>query len=259
MIDALAVDRWSVQLDGWLHRASAPAKLSAGLAIILALVVSTRALPLAVVYAALLVGLVTSRVPPLPLLGLSLLPVALSGLFAITRLGTTWESAAVILEKGAISSLALLLLVSTTPSAQLFRLIRRLMPDVTADILYLAYRSLFVLIGRATAAVEALRLRSARASFIGRVRRNGMVAALTVLRATELATDQYAAMRIRGYPGPLGAMGALWHPRADLFLIASTAAVLAVALLGVTTIGDAFWLPFVPLLVAVALLVSSRR
>jgi hypothetical protein len=34
------------------------------------------------------------------------------------------------------------------------------MPAVTADILYLAYRLLFVLIGRATAAAAALRLRS---------------------------------------------------------------------------------------------------
>ena len=52
--------------------------------------------------------------------------------------------------------------------------------------------------GRALAAREALRLRGGRLSPVARLQRNALVGALSVLRASELAADQYAAMRMRG-------------------------------------------------------------
>ncbi|MPZ16065.1 MAG: hypothetical protein GEU73_16865, partial [Chloroflexi bacterium] len=128
MIDTLAIDRWSSTGDSWLHRASAPAKLAAALGIVGALVVSREAAPLGFVYAVLLGVLLTSRLPVLAVLALSLLPVSMSAVFAITRLGTTWESALVIVEKGAITSLTLLLLVSSTPATHLFAVMWRAMP-----------------------------------------------------------------------------------------------------------------------------------
>lgn len=258
MIDILAIDRWSASGDGWLHRASAPAKMGVALAFVGALIVSSQAVPLAVLYAALVAALLTSRLPALPVLGLSLLPVAMSALFALTRLGTTWESALVIVEKGAITSLALLLVVATTPAPELFRAARRLMPATLADILFLAYRSIFILLGRALAAREALRLRASRVSILRQLRRNALVGALAVLRATELASEQYAAMRLRGYPGHHGAASLPWGPRSDLPLIVGAGVtVVAGAVLG-GQVGPAALLPLVPLLVVPAFLVRGN-
>jgi energy-coupling factor transporter transmembrane protein EcfT len=123
----------------------------------------------------------------------------MSLVFAVTRLGGTWESAIAIVEKGAITSLVLLLLVASTPATELFRVLRRALPRTLAEILFLGYRSIFILLGRTVAAREALRLRGGRLSPTHRLRRNALVGALAVLRASELAADQYAAMRLRGF------------------------------------------------------------
>jgi len=231
MIDLLAIDRWAARGDGWLHRVSAPAKLGVALAFIGALVVTPEAGPLAVLYAALVIALCTSRLPILPVLGLSLLPVLMSGAFAVTRVGTTWESALVIVEKGGISSLTLLLVVCTTPSTELFRALRRVMPTVLADMLFLAYRSIFILLSRALAARDALRLRGGKVGRLRRLQRGGLIGALSVLRATELASDQYAAMRLRGYPGMRRTAPLSWRPAPDLAVLAGTALLLAITLL----------------------------
>ena len=198
MIDVLAIDRWSTRGRGWLHRAPTGAKLAAVGACIGVLVVSRDLAVLAVLYSGLLVALFTSGLPVRPVLLLSALPVAMSAIFAITRLGGTWESAIVIVAKGAITSLALLLLVGTTPATELFAALRRVMPRTLADMVFLGYRSIFILLGRAVAAREAIRLRSPRLSPVEGLRQNATVGALAVLRATELAADQYAAMRLRG-------------------------------------------------------------
>jgi energy-coupling factor transporter transmembrane protein EcfT len=198
VIDVLAIDRWSSRDRGWLHRAPARAKLAAVAACIGALVVSRDVAVLGVIYAGLLAALLTSGLPIRPVLALSALPVAMSAVFAMTRLGGTWESAIAIVEKGAITSLVLLLLVGTTPATELFTLLRRIMPRTLADMLFLGYRSIFILVARSLAAREAIRLRSPRLSLVAGLRRNAVVGALAVLRASELAADQYAAMRLRG-------------------------------------------------------------
>src|SRR4030095_2009101 len=94
-------------------------------------------------------ALISTRLPVAPLLGLAVAPVMMSALFALTRLGSTWESAIVIVEKGFITSMALLLLVSTTPQTDLFRVLRRVLPRVLADMLLLGYRAVFILLRRA--------------------------------------------------------------------------------------------------------------
>lgn len=202
MIDVLAIDRWSATGRGWLHRAPPPVKVAA-LGIVVGVLVAVRGVvPLAVLYGALLVALGTSGLPRLRVLGLSLLPVAMSGIFALTRAGLGWEPALVIVLKGAITSLGMLLLVCTTPHTALLRLGRRWLPATLADLLFLGYRALFVVLGRALAAREALRLRGGRVPWAARLRRGGLIGALAVLRATELATEQYAALRLRAQTPP---------------------------------------------------------
>jgi cobalt/nickel transport system permease protein len=254
-MDVLAIDRWSTHGTSGLHRASAGVKVAAVLALVATLVVTTNPSALGLIYVGLLVALVVTRLPALPLLGLSVAPVVLSGVFALTRLGTTWESAIVIVEKGAISSLSLLLLVSSTPAPALFRVIRRSMPVLLGDILYLAYRSVFVLLERVLAARDALRLRGGRASAVERVRRTTVIGSLAVLRATELAGDQYAAMRLRGYPGERWSLETRVDGRADLLLLAATGMIVFAAL-SLSPGEPGRYLAFLPLLFG--LLVRGR-
>src|SRR5579871_3007667 len=229
MIDVLAIDRWAVSGDSWLHRASAPAKLVVVAACIGALVASRNPFSLGLVYAALLATLLTSRLPVRSLLGLSFVPVVMSALFALTRLSGGWEAAPTIIEKGAITSLTMLLLAASTSPTELFRLLRRVLPVLLADLILLAYRSIFILLERALDARSALRLRSARLPWTVRLRRNALIVGVTLLRANELAADQYAAMRLRGYPG-VTQRALTWRWGADLPLLAGAALILGVAL-----------------------------
>ncbi|HEU5318871.1 MAG TPA: CbiQ family ECF transporter T component [Chloroflexota bacterium] len=196
MIDVLAIDRWAGTGRGPLHRLAPAVKLGAVGAIVVFLVLVRAPAPLAALYAGLLLALATSGLPAWRVLALSLLPVVMSAVFAISRAGG-WETALAVILKGAITSLTMLLLVSTTPHTALLRSARRVLPGVLADMLFLGYRALFVLVGRALAAREAVRLRGTRVPWHARLRRGGLVGGLAVLRATELATEQYAALRLR--------------------------------------------------------------
>jgi len=143
----------------------------------------------------------------------------------------------------------LLLLVASTPAPELFRVARRLMPATLADILFLAYRSLFILLERALAAREAVRLRGSGSSWLQRLRRNSLVGGLSVLRATELASEQYAAIRLRGYPGSRAAAAVPWRSAPDSLLLAGGALALAAALIAAGPTDPAMLLVFVPLVV----------
>jgi cobalt/nickel transport system permease protein len=232
VIDLLALDRWSSQGTSWLHRASAAAKLGAVLICIGFLIVSRDPFGLALVCAALGAALISTRLPVAPLLGLAVAPVMMSALFAITRLGGTWESAIVIVEKGFITSMALLLLVSTTPQTDLFRVLRRVLPRTLADMLLLGYRAVFILLRRALEARAAVRLRSGSLAWPQRLRRNALIGGLALLHATELAEAQYAAMRLRGYPGPAPAWALHVRPAIDIPLLLGVAATVTLALSG---------------------------
>lgn len=201
MIDLLAIDRWSATGNGWLHRLPPAAKLTAVALGVVFLVAIRDARPLAGLYGVLLVVLASSGLPPFRVLGLSLLPVMMSGVFAISRASGGWDDAAAVVLKGAITSLTMLLLVCSTPHTTLLRLARRVLPGVLADMLFLGYRSIFTLLGRALQARDAVRLRGAPAPWHVRLRRGGLIGALSVLRATELATEQYAALRLRSPAG----------------------------------------------------------
>ena len=226
MIDVLAIDRWSSQRRGWLHRASAPAKLVAVAACIAILIASRDVAVLALVYASLLATLVTSGLPVRPLLVLSAIPLTMSALFALTRLGGTWASAVAIMEKGAITSLLLLLLVASTPAVDLLSVVRRVIPRTLAEILFLGYRSIFILVARVLAAREAVRLRSGHMPLPAQLRRNALVGALAVLRASELASEQYAAMRLRGL-GAAPGLARARSPGADATVVTAGAILVA--------------------------------
>lgn len=200
MIDPLALDRWAATGRDWLHRLPAGVKLGAVAGVIALLVATQQVTILVSVYALLLLVLLTARLPLL-LLALSVLPVIMSGVFAISRFGAGWEALAAIVLKGAISSLMMLMLAASTPHTQLLRLARRVLPNTLADMLYLGYRSLFIILSRGLAARDAVRLRGGPAPIARRLHRGAVVGALAVLRATELASDQYAALQLRSGSG----------------------------------------------------------
>jgi energy-coupling factor transporter transmembrane protein EcfT len=212
------LDRWAAGGTSWLHRASPLAKwlILAG-AIGLAILGATP-WPLLAGYAVLAVAAATCRLPLGSLLLVSLLPVPLVGLYALSRWDGTLATPLTIVAKGMVTALAGLLVAATTPFPDLLAPATRVLPGPLGDSLVLSYRSIFILAERVEALWLTVRARggffrrpapgtlpwAARGTTLARrldVTTTGL--ALSVLRGIDLSTRLYDVMRLRGYQGRL--------------------------------------------------------
>jgi energy-coupling factor transporter ATP-binding protein EcfA2/energy-coupling factor transporter transmembrane protein EcfT len=214
----VVVERWS-RAASPLHSLDARAKLGVLVAFLIAVSITPSRAQLAfAAYAALLLaGMAASR---LPLGGLSrraALVLPFSATFAVV----TWWSgeplrAAALAEKSFLSGLAALLLIATTPIAQLLAAIETLRaPRALILAIQFLYRYLFVISEQAQHMGLAARSRSG-----GNGRRglhfNAAAGAVGVLfaRSSERADGVYNAMLARGYgQGRSGSEGATARTR----------------------------------------------
>jgi cobalt/nickel transport system permease protein len=93
-------------------------------------------------------------------------------------------------------------IVATTPYPDVLAPISRLLPRSIADGLFLTYRALFDLLGRAERMARMLRVRGAGNASLGtRLTTAGQGLATLTLHGLERSTRLYAAMILRGHSG----------------------------------------------------------
>ncbi|MGH2353265.1 MAG: energy-coupling factor transporter transmembrane component T [Chloroflexota bacterium] len=224
------LDRWAAGGTSWLHRASALAKWLVLLSAVLLAILAWTPWALLAGYLALLLAAASCRLPLRPLLVLSLLPVPLVGLYALSRWDGSLATPLTIVSKGMVTAMAGLLVAATTPFPDLLAPATRVLPPVIADSLVLTYRAIFVLAGRVEALWLAIRARGgffrrpaagvlpwpARGTSLRRRFEVGTTgAALAVLRGADLSGRLYDVMRLRGYQGRLAPTRALALRRSD--------------------------------------------
>jgi len=197
------LDRYSRQ-DTPMHRASAEAKLTCGLAVVaLTVAAPLDALPYFVALASALVAVALAARIPLNYLGVRLLwmePFVL-GVGVLTLLQPQgWKVFLGIVVKSTLSLVTMAVLANTTPFAEILRVLRRIrLPALLVTTLALMYRYLFVLVD------EAERMQRARvARTFDRRRLYSWKMLATVLgqlfvRSTERAERIYSAMLARGW------------------------------------------------------------
>ncbi len=236
-----------LEVEGWsqgaspLHRRDARSKLLALVAFLIA--VSTTPLHagtvrLALVYAGyaglLLFAAAASQVPLAGLLRRAALVLPFSATFALL----TWWSgdpsrALAIAEKSFLSGFGALLLIATTPLAQLLAALERLhVPRMLILVTQFVYRYLFVISEQAQHMRLAALSRSSSAAPSAR-RFQAAAGALSVLfaRSWERADGIYRAMLARGFSGQFAAAVRPHFHAADYgFVLASVAASLAIRL-----------------------------
>ncbi|MBI3970647.1 MAG: energy-coupling factor transporter transmembrane protein EcfT [Chloroflexi bacterium] len=230
MIRFASLDRWATQGASWLHRASPVAKWALlGSAVLLA-ILAREPWPLLAGYAVLVLAVASCRLPVGTLVLVSLLPVPMFGLVALSRWNGDVNVPLTIVAKGTLTAMAGIVVAATTPYPDLLAPATRVLPAVVADSLVLTYRALFLLVAR----VEAFRLAlQARGGVFGRPapgalpwpargttwrRRFALAAtgaAMTVVRAVDVSTRLYDVMRLRGYHGRLSPTRPLAPRRAD--------------------------------------------
>ncbi len=233
MIDALSQIDFLASANGsvW-HRASALGKLGlmGGLVLLAVFTPSLRLLFAVHLVAWLLAG--TSRVPLRLLAGAAGYPLFFSVLFAAATWDGTWEAPLRLVLRPLTASLGAVWLVSTTPYPDLFAPLSRILPRRVADGLFITYRALFDLIGRAERLWRSLRIRGAT-SVPPRQRLTvaGEGLATLVLYGFERSQRLYATMMLRGHSGRIcGCRHYAEMSRAD-WLVAGVGALVAAAAL----------------------------
>ena len=215
------------------HRASAVGKLvlAAGL---IGVAIAAPSLSLLLAVHALAWGLVlASGLPARVIAGAAGYPLVFSALFVVTL----WDGSAAtplrLLLRPLTASLTAVWLVGTTPYPDVFAPLARVLPRSTGDGLFLTYRALFTLLGRAERLWRALHLRGGLA---GPPRRRlalaGESLGTLVVHGFERSERLYATMQLRGHSGRIcGCRHWAEVSRADVGVAAAAAALIALAVL----------------------------
>jgi energy-coupling factor transporter transmembrane protein EcfT len=229
----LVVDRWSRGASS-LHARDARSKLGASLTFLVAVATTPPSAQLAFgAYAALLAAAIfAARLPFRAVLRRAALVLPFSATFAAMM----WWSgdslrALALAEKSFLSGLAALLLIATTPVAQLARALEWLrVPRLLILVVQFLYRYLFVLSEEA----QHMRLAALCRQGLRRSRRSRFHAAAGALgvlfaRSSERADGVYRAMLARGFSGHFPLLSPSRFGVADMaFLILAAAAPLAI-------------------------------
>ncbi len=229
----LVVDRWSRGASP-LHARDARSKLGASIAFLVAVSTTAPSAQLAfAAYAALLASAIfAARLPFRGVLRRAALVLPFSVSFAMM----TWWSgdslrALALAEKSFLSGLAALLLIATTPLAELARALEWLrVPRLLILVIQFLYRYLFVLSEEA----QHMRLAALCRQGLRRSRRSRFQAAAGALgvlfaRSWERADGVYRAMLARGFSGHFPLLSPSRFGAADAaFLILAAAAPLAI-------------------------------
>lgn len=191
------VDNLAVNHRCWLQHCSPLAKLLL-VAAILALLLTTLSLQFVLLTACLVAAVaISNRLPLAQLAALSAVPMLLASLYAYS-LGD-WQLGWLIVGRAGTAAATVVAVAMTTPPLKLLTLLAWPLPGVLGEVMYFAYRSLFLLTGGVSASLAAVRLRRGREKLsFSRLRVMGQVIGMSVIRAWDLAGRQYDLLRLRG-------------------------------------------------------------
>lgn len=130
-------------------------------------------------------------------------PLFFGGLFGGGLLGYREAALALVLLRACSAVYVLLLLITTTPYIQLFAVLGRFLPVVLVDIMFLTYRSFFILTGQIQETITAVRLKGGYdlKSLARSLRNAARILGFTLLKSLEMNEKNYRILLLRGYEG----------------------------------------------------------
>jgi len=199
------VDRSAVLGTSFLHKAAAESKLAAA-AFLLMAAISAGRLELLIFLLAALTALLLLTGTGMGTQALFLVyPLFFGFLFGRVLLGYSGALLALVLLRASSAVFVLLLLITTTPYVQLFAVFNRFLPPVLVDIMFLTYRSFFILAERVGETVTALRLKGGYdLQSLGRSLKNAArILGFTLIHAVEMNERSFRVLLLRGYEGSI--------------------------------------------------------
>ena len=184
------------------HRASALGKLLLAAGLVGTAVASPSLLLLASLHAVAWLLVLTSGLPIRVAIVAAAYPLVFLVLIIVARWDGTPATALMLALRPLTASLTAVWLVGTTPYPDLFAPLSRILPRNAGDGLFLTYRALFSLLGRAEDLQQALRLRGGMSgSFRRRLSLMGEGLGTLVVHSFERSRGLYSAMLLRGHSG----------------------------------------------------------
>lgn len=205
LMDVAFLDCLALNGTGVLHKCSPAAKMTMT-GFLIGAVVVTGYLPVLVLIVAVNLGLMLlCRLPLGKMLPYAVYPAFFAAIFALSAGGiSAWS--ALVLGKAVAAALSVLVLIGTTSFVDIFGLLRRVLPKLLVDGLFMTYRTFFILIRAMANFYRAIRLRGGYSPFrfTGNIRNLTQAMAVLFLNSWEMAERMYSMMALRGYSGRIG-------------------------------------------------------
>ena len=265
-MDIGAIDTSATTGASWLHRRSPVSKLIAFAFLLAAVVVTWNLFVVLGLLAVLSAAVISARLKARLAFGLAAYPALFALIFALAS-ATGIMTGAVIVSKAVTAALAAVTIVLTTPYPQVFAPVQRVVPIVVGDALLMTYRSVFLLLGKFSDLLRAMRLRAGVVGHapIPSARATTRALGGLLLYSLDLSQREYDVMRVRGYERRLVAdLPRSERPLADAAMIATAALLLAASALwrvAWQALNPYSWIPLAAgvLLLAVVVILRWRQ
>lgn len=195
------IDYYATCGKSWLNKTQAKYKLLAALFVILAVILVSNYVIMGAVYMFLLSIILFSRIPKFKVMLLSLYPLIFIAFYFISFKNLSYSYTLLILFKALSASTCLVLLIFTTTYVEIFTILGKFMPLVLVNILFLTYRSIFILWEILENLQLAMYIRGTPK--FGRpiysIKLLGNSLGYLIIRAIESSQCMYEALILRGY------------------------------------------------------------
>jgi len=200
-VKIIDIDYYAEYGDSRLNRLPARIKLSVILTIIAAVIFSDNVFVLGGIYFILLAIILISSVPKRKIIKLSLFPLMFLVLFIVSIHNVSLETIFIFLFKALNASTSLVLLVFTTNYTKIFGELNRFLPDFIVNILFLTYRSIFILARTLENLLNMLKFRGKPPvkKPVLFLKTLGNIVGFFVIKSIQTGENLYDAMRLRGY------------------------------------------------------------
>ncbi len=207
------VDFWAIKLTSPVHRLAAGSKFVAAGLILFGIIVSRDLVFLLATFFLLNGVVLLAGLPWIRVLIPAFYPAVLLVPLLLAQGPASPLGTLLMVGKAVDAALTMLALITTTPYPVLFSALRRVAPGLLVDLLFLAYRSFFILLGVARDVLTALRLRGGLGArnWGRRLANVGQGVGLIIVRGIDLSEDFGRVLRLRGYRGRLAAGGTEWR------------------------------------------------
>ena len=197
------VDRNAVLGKSPLHRMAPESKMAAAGFLLLAAVTAGKLELLSFLFLTLSILLLVTGTGLCRQAVFLVYPLFFGLLFGRVLMGLTGASLALVLLRASSAVFVLLLLITTTPYVQIFAVLSRVLPALLVDIMFLTYRSFFILGEKAGETVTALRLKGGYdLQSLGSSLKNGArILGFTLVNAVEMNERSFRILLLRGYEG----------------------------------------------------------